>query len=211
MRSCFILNIAFALLWLILCMPAAKADIYAFTDEDGTPHFSNAPADPRYTLFERSDQMAPLPVSVTIPVVIAFNAANSEKIKAEVEQAALAYQVDAALLHAVIAAESGYNPRAVSGKGAKGLMQLMPATARRFGVSDPFDSVQNIRGGAQYLHHLLAQFGNNLQLAIAAFNAGENNVIKYGNRIPPFRETVAYVPKVIGLYQGYKQRLVAQP
>jgi soluble lytic murein transglycosylase-like protein len=115
--------------------------------------------------------------------------------------------LDEALLHAVIAAESDYNSRIVSSKGAVGLMQLMPATARRYKVKDSFDPAQNIHAGAQYLSSLLAQFGNDIPLALAAYNAGENNVRKYRGRIPPFPETMAYVPKVMGLYQRYRQAL----
>jgi soluble lytic murein transglycosylase-like protein len=117
------------------------------------------------------------------------------------------YQLDEALLHAVIAAESGYNSHIVSRKGAVGLMQLMPDTAKRYKVKNSFDPAQNIHAGAQYLSSLLAQFDNNTQLALAAYNAGENNVPKYGGRIPPFPETIAYVPKVMDLYQKYRQEL----
>jgi soluble lytic murein transglycosylase-like protein len=85
-----------------------------------------------------------------------------------------------------------------------GLMQLMPETAQRYGASDPFDPGQNIRVGAEYLSNLLQRFGNNLPLALAAYNSGESNVVRYGGRIPPFPETVAYVPKVIRLYRQYQ-------
>lgn len=101
------------------------------------------------------------------------------------------------LLHAVIAVESSYDARAVSPKGAKGLMQLMPDTARRFGVSDPFDPEQNVRAGATYLRSLLDLFEGDTRLALAAYNAGENAVIRSGNRIPDFAETQAYVPRVL--------------
>lgn len=108
------------------------------------------------------------------------------------------------LLKAVIAAESGYNPTAISRAGAKGLMQLMPETARRFGVTDIFDPEQNIRAGAKYLSYLLHLFKGDLSLAIAAYNAGENSVIKYGNKIPPYRETRKYVPIVLGYLKHYQ-------
>ena len=107
-------------------------------------------------------------------------------------------------MHAVISAESGYNPLARSAKGARGLMQLMPATARRYGVENPLDPEQNIYGGAAYLHDLLALFGNDVKLALAAYNAGEGTVMEYGNRIPPYRETTQYVPKVLTYYKQYK-------
>lgn len=105
-----------------------------------------------------------------------------------------------ALLHAVVQAESAYDPRAVSAKGAMGLMQLMPATADRYGVRDRTDPYQNVRGGARYLKDLLARFGNDLVLALAAYNAGENAVIRHGNRVPPYPETQDYVRKVQQFY-----------
>ena len=115
----------------------------------------------------------------------------------------MAYNVDAALIRAVISVESGYNPSAVSKGGAVGLMQLMPVTAKRYNVMDRNNPAQNIRGGAQYLRDLLRIFNNDLHLTIAAYNAGEQAVMKYGNRIPPYRETLAYVPKVMKFYKQY--------
>jgi|SRR5688572_13485418 soluble lytic murein transglycosylase-like protein len=112
--------------------------------------------------------------------------------------------VEPALIRAVINVESGYNPRARSHAGAVGLMQLMPGTAQRYGVTNRLDPEQNIRGGARYLRDLKAMFNNNLQLVLAAYNAGEQAVIRYGKRIPPFRETVEYVPKVLSHYKKYR-------
>lgn len=124
-----------------------------------------------------------------------------------VEEIARAHGLDGALLHAVISVESHYNPRAVSRKGATGLMQLMPATAKRYGVSNPFDPTQNLHGGAKYLRDLLTLFNSDVSLALAAYNAGENAVIRNGNRIPPFRETRNYVPRVLGYYRQYLVKL----
>ncbi|HUP95635.1 MAG TPA: lytic transglycosylase domain-containing protein, partial [Burkholderiales bacterium] len=113
-------------------------------------------------------------------------------------------QVDAALLHAVVTVESGYNARALSAKGARGLMQLMPGTAQRFGVKDSWNPLQNLRGGARYLRHLLLVFNNNLNLALAAYNAGEGAVIDSGRAIPPYPETRQYVPRVLERYEFYR-------
>jgi len=110
------------------------------------------------------------------------------------------HKLDPALLHAVITVESGYNAKARSPKGAIGLMQLMPDTARRYEVADIWDPRDNLRGGARYLRDLLAAFNNNLSLALAAYNAGEGAVAHYGNKIPPFAETLAYVPRVLQQY-----------
>ena len=110
-------------------------------------------------------------------------------------EAARQFDVDAALVSAVIKAESDYNPRIVSHKGARGLMQLMPATAKRFGVTDSFDPRENIHGGTRYLRWLLKKFDGNADLAVAAYNAGEGNVWKYEG-VPPFRETVNYINRI---------------
>ena len=115
--------------------------------------------------------------------------------------AAKKFDVDAALISAVIKAESDYNPREISNKGARGLMQLMPSTAERFGVRDSFDAKANINGGAQYLRWLLDTFKGNADLAVAAYNAGEGNVWKY-NGVPPFRETINYLNR-IGRHMRY--------
>ncbi len=114
-----------------------------------------------------------------------------------IETVARETEVSPHLLRAVIAVESDYEPRAVSRKGALGLMQLMPATAQRFGVRDPMDPAQNIRGGALYLKWLLDYFRGDLRLVLAAYNAGELAVVRAGYRVPPIAETIEYVPKVL--------------
>ncbi|MDD5460205.1 MAG: lytic transglycosylase domain-containing protein [Methylococcales bacterium] len=114
-----------------------------------------------------------------------------------IARAAYKHQVDAKLVHAVIRAESAYNATAISSAGAVGLMQLMPGTARRFGVADRRDPYQNIDGGTRYLKHLLRLFDSDLSLAVAAYNAGENAVIKNRNAIPPYAETRHYVQEVL--------------
>ena len=119
-----------------------------------------------------------------------------------IEGAAKRYGVPVELICGVMLQESGGNPRAVSPAGAQGLMQLMPGTAKRFGVANSFDPVQAIDGGTRYLRFLLDRFGGRLDLAIAGYNAGEGNVEKHGNKIPPFRETQAYVPNVLGYTQS---------
>lgn len=117
-----------------------------------------------------------------------------------IAKAATKHDVDAALIRAVIFVESGYQPKAISPKGAEGLMQLMPETAKQYGVKDTFDPEQNIQGGTQYLQDLLNKYEGNISLALAAYNAGENAVTKY-NGIPPYQETINYIEKVINLYR----------
>jgi hypothetical protein len=111
--------------------------------------------------------------------------------------------IDPYLVFLVIEQESHFNPRAVSPKGARGLMQLMPGTARRFGVSRPFDPSDNIRGGTQYLKQLLTMFNGRVDLALASYNAGEGRVLDYGNRVPPFKETRDYVKRISSRYRNH--------
>lgn len=129
------------------------------------------------------------------------NNANKARFNHLIAKAAARHQVDAKLLHAVIQTESAYRPDAVSSAGAVGLMQLMPATASRFGVMDSNNPEQNIDGGTRYLRHLLDMFPHNLDLAIAAYNAGENSILRHNNSIPPYPETQNYVKQVLSLYK----------
>jgi len=130
-----------------------------------------------------------------------------ENYQSLIQDVATDTQLEPALLHAVIQTESAFNPKAVSPKGAVGLMQLMPATARRFGVKDRTNATANVYGGARYLRYLLGLFNNDLKLALASYNAGENAVKRYGNKIPPYRETKGYVKKVMRLYRAYQARM----
>jgi soluble lytic murein transglycosylase-like protein len=118
-----------------------------------------------------------------------------------VDRVSRANGVDRALVHAMIQAESSYDPEAVSPAGAAGLMQLMPETAKRYGVRDAFDPEQNLRGGVRHLKDLLAQFDGDVELAVAAYNAGPNAVIRAGHRVPPNPETTRYVPRVMEIYR----------
>ena len=121
------------------------------------------------------------------------------------------FAIDPYLVFLVIEQESHFHPRAVSPKGARGLMQLMPGTARRFGVSRPFDPADNIRGGTQYLKQLLTMFNNRVDLALASYNAGEGRVLDYGNRVPPFKETRDYVKRISNRYRNHPAQGESQP
>lgn len=191
-----------AILLFSLCFEA-NADIYRIVDEKGSVTFTNIPLKKipkgtEYTLVFKS--LIRARKQSRDPIRLASIGRNRTTFESIIVSAGQRHNVDPKLLHAVIRAESGYNPRAVSHKGAVGLMQLMPQTADRYGVTDPEDPHQNINGGANYLSDLMDLFASDLRLAVAAYNAGEQNVIKYGNTIPPFRETQQYVAKVLGFY-----------
>ncbi len=183
----------------------ARADIYAFTDTGGVTHFSNVPTDARYRLILAT----PAPAAASAPVRGAARGraqavdwlARSAKYDRLIDRAARAATIQPDLVRAVIVVESGFNPRAVSKRGAIGLMQLRPSTARRYGVTDIYDPTQNIRAGARFLGDLMVRFGSNLELALAAYDAGEGAVERYGRHIPPYRETLNYVPSVIRVYR----------
>ena len=200
-----LIRVALALLG--LCCPlacVADAGVYAFVDDQGVLHLSNVPDNERYQSLDRPSAPAVEVARGGLAVNGIADAGAQRRYGVVVAQVADQIGIEAALLHAVISVESGYNARAVSKRGAAGLMQLMPGTARRYGVADVFDPADNVRAGAQYLTYLLKLFDNDLQLALAAYNAGEAAVIKYGRRIPPYRETAAYVPKVVDFYEKFR-------
>lgn len=178
------------------------ADIYKYVDSDGRTYYTDEPKSGLYKRIIKS--RAPRPASNYYtnlgPRKGRFSSANKTRFSELIAQTAAKHQVDPRLLHAVIQTESAYNSDAISPKGAVGLMQLMPETAKRFGVQDRQDPDQNVDGGARYLKHLIAMFEPNLDLAVAAYNAGENAVIKYNNNVPPYPETQNYVRQVLALY-----------
>jgi len=180
-----------------LIMPfCVQAEIYKCRAPDGTVHFTDRPMAGKYRLEWRSGKNKSKG---------GYSLAKLKKNKARftpiIEQVAKDLRLHPGLLHAVVLVESAYNPRAVSRKGAQGLMQLMPATAARYGVGDSYDPKQNLEGGARYLKDLLKEFEFDIRLALAAYNAGERAVKKYGNQIPPYAETQNYVGKVMGEYE----------
>lgn len=171
-------------------MPA-EAQIYSWRDTAGTLVVSNRPRTPAGGEGSTYAVRGSSEIRTTRPA-----ARVDGRFDDLIEQHANAHGVSSALVRAVIQAESAFNPRAVSNKGAMGLMQLMPATARELGVTDPFQPADNIRGGVTYLARLLTRYNQNVELALAAYNAGPGNVERYGNTVPPFRETRDYVRKI---------------
>jgi soluble lytic murein transglycosylase-like protein len=190
-----------------LCAVAspAMADIYMFKDEKGVVHFTNIPAnDKRYRLVRKEETTSAYTRAAGMPQFVLPTAELIRRYSPIIETVSKSHGVETALVHAVITAESGYNPSAVSRAGARGIMQLMPDTARRFGVENSFDPAQNIHGGVKYLSQLITMFNGDKALAVAAYNAGENAVIRAGNKVPPYAETQHYVPKVLGLYRKFQ-------
>jgi len=201
----------FGLFLLCISIPA-KADLYGFVDGNGRAHVSNTKLDSRYTLFKKESSktnfdngLASLQRSVlpSSKIAILYRAAHKQ-YDPLIIKIAKQWNIEPSLLHAVISVESGYDANAISPKGAVGLMQILPATANRFGITNLFDPAQNLHAGARYLAYLLRFFDNNLELVLAAYNAGENSVLRHGNAIPPFKETQQYVPKVLEFYRAYK-------
>jgi soluble lytic murein transglycosylase-like protein len=188
----------------VLMAEPARAVVYTFTDASGITHFTNVPSDPRYAGMARASfrvlAYKSVKTSTGYPTAL-------ERYAPLVKKAAREHSLDQALLQAMIAAESGFDPYAVSPKGAVGLMQLMPETARRYGVHNLYDPAENIQGGAKYLRDLMRKFNNDLSLTLAAYNAGEDAIIQYGHRIPPYRETLQYVPRVLTLYRQYQRNV----
>ncbi len=198
---CFVLALS-----CLLAPPRARADIYAFTDEQGITHYTNLPDDSRYALLIKSPP-EPSPQRGAVATAIRGDwRERAATYSGMIDRAARTAAVHPALVRAVIAVESAFDPRAVSRAGAQGLMQLLPSTARRYGVGNPFDPEQNVRGGASYLSYLLKRYNNNIELALAAYNAGEDAVDRYGKTIPPYRETREYVPAVLRLYKQFLTR-----
>ena len=179
---------------------AAAGDIYRFEDEEGVVHFTDTPTDHRFKIFMRD-------IKKDKKLRTSFNLAqygrNSEEFEPIISQCATDYGVDRSLVKAVIHAESSYNPQAVSRKGARGLMQLMPGTAQDLKVVNSFDPQDNIRGGVRYLRFLLDTFRGDVTLALAAYNAGLSKVARYGG-IPPYEETRNYVSRVLALQKNYQ-------
>jgi soluble lytic murein transglycosylase-like protein len=176
---------------------AANPKIYTYLDAQGLRHYTDVPDNNRYRLLVLSPQDRTASGD-RYDMRLLAKASQYDSI---IEHAALSAAVESNLLRAVIVVESGFNSHAVSKRGAVGLMQLMPATASRFGVSNPYDAQQNVHAGARYLKFLIDRFGHDIRLALAAYNAGEEAVARNGGQIPPFSETMAYVPRVLKIYK----------
>lgn len=198
------MKFCFGLIWLAMFAGTVQPVSAAEAASSGMSLATVVKADPRTGKLVRTTVVVKaLPVSAGLPKAAEVPAAQASKPVATVgeiiEKTAREYDLDPLLVHAVIQVESAFNVNAVSPKGAEGLMQLIPSTARRFGVRNSFNAEENIRGGVRYLKHLSQLFNNDLRLTLAAYNAGEGAVSKY-NWIPPYPETQNYVYQVAKLY-----------
>jgi soluble lytic murein transglycosylase-like protein len=180
---------------------SAATKIYTYLDEQGVRHFTDIPDDNRYRLL----MISPADRTASGDRYDRQLLAKASQYEALIERAAAAAGIEANLVRAVIVVESGFNPRARSAKGALGLMQLMPATATRFGADNALDPAQNVMAGARYLRFLKDRFAGNVRLVLAAYNAGEQAVDRNGGQVPPFTETLAYVPRVLKFYRMLDQ------
>jgi hypothetical protein len=188
-----ILAVAISLMSLCLLFPLnARADVYRYVDEQGTMHFTNVPDNRKFKLWIRESRVLLKP------------GLGNVKYDTLIAAAAERHKVDYALIKAIIQAESNFDHRAVSPKGAQGLMQLMPQTASSLQVRDSFEPEANIEGGVRYMRYLINVYGGDLRLALAAYNAGEKAVAKHRG-VPPFAETRTYVRRVLDRYDHYRK------
>ncbi len=180
---------------LIVFSVIVNADVYKRVGDDGRVYYTDAPI--KGLKYKRIIRTRPKSYKSAFKRL----AKNKKKYAPIIAKAAKKYQIDEKLLHAVIQVESAYDVKAISSAGAVGLMQLMPATAKRYGVSNRTNATENIEGGTRYIKDLFQMFDSNLDLVLASYNAGEGAVKKYKNTIPPYPETQSYVKKVLGLYK----------
>jgi soluble lytic murein transglycosylase-like protein len=188
-----LLLMGFALVWMVFSSTLpVRADIYMYIDSQGVLHFTNTPTSSNYKLYIK-ERPAKQSMAQTTKQFDQFIKEASEK-----------HGIAIPLLKALIKVESDFNPKAVSRTGALGLMQIMPDNIAAFNIGDPFDPWENIMGGAWYLRQLLQRFDGQLPLALAAYNAGPTIVEQYRG-VPPFRETEAFVKKVMSYYYAFKK------
>lgn len=193
------LSLLFGGLPLSPSMAGTVGSVFVSYDADGVPSYASQRLDSGYRLFIQGESGRESPAATRVPArsVGHQELQGKRQLRPLIEHYARLHQVQPELVAAVVGVESGYNARALSPKGAAGAMQLMPATAARYGVTDRHDPAQNIEAGVRHLKYLLDQHQGNVPLALAAYNAGQGAVARHGGRIPPYRETMLYVPAVL--------------
>ena len=193
---------SFLIALLLIAPSLTQADIYKYVDKYGRVILTDKPRNDNYKLLVKTWKGWEEKKSS-----IAYDKfkINKTRYASTIAYYASRYRLPKSLLDAVITAESAYDPNAVSRAGAVGLMQLMPETAKRYGVSNRRNPSANVNGGTRYLRDLLKMFDNKLELALAAYNAGEGAVKEHGNKVPPYKETRNYVKKVIAYYREYRK------
>ena len=193
--SLLLTSVVAVILLIVSTANIAQADIYKYVDDEGVLHLTNVPSihKAKYVLVMREKRILFQPFI------------DVNKYDQMIRKAADKFRIDSALIKAIIKAESNFDHQAVSPVGAQGLMQLMPATASALQVENAFHPENNIEGGVRYLRYLLDIYRGNLTLALAAYNAGEGNVAKYNNNVPPFRETQNYIKRVLSYYNSYSR------
>jgi len=205
----------FIIFWLLALIIApltsdVNANIYSYTAKDGTVHFTNMAPDgknkKKYKVYLKSPEQRKARAGVSPIMARDKNPNRYSKFDASIIQASQKHSIPEAFVRAVIKVESDYDPRVVSIAGAQGLMQLMPATAKRMGCTNAFDPHQNIMGGTRYLRHLANLFNGDMVLTIAGYHAGEGAVRKYKG-VPPYKSTQGYIKKVLGNYYKFKKKL----
>lgn len=189
--NCYHLRTGVIVAWVFFCTLPGYADIYRYIDSNGVLHFTNAPTSSNFRLYMKERPKIPA------------NSKETDRYDRLITAAAKRHGISFSLLKAIIKVESDYNPRAVSKKGAKGLMQIMPSTSKALRINNVFDPWENIMGGTQYFKQLFNRFEGKLPLALAAYNAGPEIVDRYKS-IPPFQETENYVQKVMKYYYVFK-------
>lgn len=200
---CILKNLLACLLVSLLFMQTGSAEVYRHIDQYGRVTFTDKSESSKHVkLVKTWKGWVPEKISSSRYKNLASNKRKHSKM---IDSIAKNYKLPRSLIHAVITAESAYDSEAVSRAGAVGLMQLMGPTAKRYGVKDRRNPYDNVRGGTEYLLYLLKLFDNDLRLALAAYNAGEGAVKKYNDTIPPYKETQAYVKKVLSLYSKYQK------
>jgi soluble lytic murein transglycosylase-like protein len=186
----------------LLAAPAlAVADVFYYVDERGVYHFADHRVTGRYRLYRRERSAPAYPVSA--PSYL--RSVASAEVNRLIDSVAGQHGIDADLVRAVVKVESNFDTNAVSRKGARGLMQLMPETAANYGVQDAHDPAQNLEGGVRHLCELMIQYNGELPLTLAAYNAGKNSLVTHGG-VPPYRETQRYIREVIDAYRRYSGR-----